>query len=398
MKKIVSVVIAVFLLTGISFGYTLTLHAQDETTTKDVEAGKTVKIALGERPLAKYIVNSGDVILRVLGNRRQIVMPESEVDITIKKICNVSFESNGGSSVNSKLLACGEPYGELATPTKNGNIFQGWYADSALTEPVTSETSMTKTEDHTLYAKWKGIDIGDYIVYQPTSTECIVSGGDSGTGISQVFDPSSVTSWKVFKNTTGSDHIEIISAESVGDLTLKGKDGYIYAINTLNRMCSEYVNSTYATSGRCLGYGNGTGTIDESKYPITWEETCTNGNNGFPYRDSWNAEDIYLLNSTDGENYPLRVSGKVWLASRNLSTLVYNNNTTFQAGFNVRVVNASGSVESGNYDTNNLYRSYSSGDATLSQVYGVRPVISLKSGIRIVGGDGTSENPYQIAI
>ncbi|MBP3284232.1 MAG: InlB B-repeat-containing protein [Clostridia bacterium] len=388
MKKIVSMAIAVFLLTGISFGYTLTLHAQDETTTKDVEAGKTVKIALGERSPAEYTVNSGNAILRVLGNRRQIVMPEENVDITIEKLCTVSFNSNGGSTVSSKLLGYGEPYGTLVTPTKNGHVFQGWYADIGLTEVVTAETVINKTKDHTLYAKWKGIDVGDYIMYQPTSTECIVSGGDSGTGISQVFDPSSMTSWKVFKNITDDDHIEIISAESVGDLTLTGKTGYIHAIDTLNRMCAEYVNPIYADSGRCLGYNVGVGIIDESMYPITWEET--NQNNTFPYKDDTNIEDIRLINTKDGENYPLRVSQSVWHASRN----TYVSGT--EARYCVKYMLGNGSMDA--IGAGVYYSSPNSGSATSSQVYGVRPIISLKSGIRIVGGDGTSENPYQIAI
>ncbi|MBP3284511.1 MAG: hypothetical protein J6M02_03315, partial [Clostridia bacterium] len=255
-------------------------------------------------------------------------------------------------------------------------------------EPVTSETSMTKTVDHTLYAKWNYVELGSYIMYQPTSTEHIVSGGDSGTGVDQVFDPSSVTRWKVLRSATDGDCLEIISAESIGDLTLTGKTGYIYAIDTLNRLCSAYVNSTYATSGRCLGYENGAGTIDESKYPITWEETYTNGNNGFPYTDGQNGEDIRLMNTKNGEEYPLRVSGSVWLASRYLGAgSKYSN-------FGVRYVSADGIV---NYD--GLYQWYSGGSTdTNLPVYGVRPVISLKSGIRIVGGDGTSENPYQIAI
>ena len=393
MKKIVSVVIAVFLLTGISFGYTLTLHAQGETTTREVETGKTVKIALGDRSPAEYTVNSGNAILRVLGNRRQIVMPEGNVDITMEKLYTVSFDSRGGSYVSSKTIAYGEPYGNLATPTKKGHFFEGWYTDIAFTEKVTSETSMTKTEDHTLYAKWKEIVAGEYIAYQPTSTEYIVFGRDSGTGADQVFDPSSIVSWKIFNSPRDDDddHIEIISAESIGDLTLAGREGYIYAIDTLNRLCSEYVNTTYATSGRCLGYGNGVGVIDESKYPITFEETYTNGNNGFPYIDSYNKEDIRRVNKAVGEEYPLRVSGTVWIASRDLTF-----NGDWYADFYVQLFNPDGAVNRG---FNNLVRSYTQGGYdNNSRVYGVRPVISLKSGIRIVGGDGTSENPYQIAI
>ncbi|MBP3285115.1 MAG: InlB B-repeat-containing protein, partial [Clostridia bacterium] len=316
--------------------------------------------------------------------------PEGNVDITMEKLYTVSFDSRGGSYVSSKTIAYGEPYGNLATPTKKGHFFEGWYTDIAFTEKVTSETSMTKTEDHTLYAKWKEIVAGEYIAYQPTSTEYIVFGRDSGTGEDQVFAPSSIVSWKIFNSPRDDDddHIEIISAESIGDLTLKGRDGYIYAIDTLNRLCSDYVNTTYATSGRCLGYGDGVGVIDESKYPITFEETYTNGNTGFPYTDSYNTKDISRLNKAVGGEYPLRVSGTVWLASRIFDT------GSRGSYFSVRYVYAAGGVYN-----DALFQSTSGGGFnTYSSVYGVRPVISLKSGIRIVGGDGTSENPYQIAI
>ena len=41
---------------------------------------------------------------------------------------------------------------ELPTPTRDGYEFDGWYADSALTQPVTNSTVFAG--DKTLYAKW----------------------------------------------------------------------------------------------------------------------------------------------------------------------------------------------------------------------------------------------------
>ncbi|QQE79540.1 InlB B-repeat-containing protein [Alicyclobacillus sp. SO9] len=64
----------------------------------------------------------------------------------------VTFNSNGGSSINSEAVA----YNGMATkptdPTKTGYTFAGWYSNSRLTTPSTFSTPVTGNE--TLYAKW----------------------------------------------------------------------------------------------------------------------------------------------------------------------------------------------------------------------------------------------------
>lgn len=68
----------------------------------------------------------------------------------------VTFETNGGSAIEAQLV----PEGTFATkpataPTKEGNLFEGWYTEQTMTNPFDFYTPITK--DITLYAKWMDI-------------------------------------------------------------------------------------------------------------------------------------------------------------------------------------------------------------------------------------------------
>ena len=65
----------------------------------------------------------------------------------------VTFNSNGGSSVASAEVAKDATVTAPAAPTKAGCIFDGWYADSALTDAWDFAADKV-TKDVTLYAKW----------------------------------------------------------------------------------------------------------------------------------------------------------------------------------------------------------------------------------------------------
>lgn len=67
--------------------------------------------------------------------------------------CKVNFDTNGGSSVNSQEVVKGSSIEKPATPTKAEYIFDGWYLDSGLTQPVNS-FPLTINSNTTLYAKW----------------------------------------------------------------------------------------------------------------------------------------------------------------------------------------------------------------------------------------------------
>lgn len=69
----------------------------------------------------------------------------------------VTFETNGGSSVESQILSYGEKVSEPGDPGKKGCIFAAWYTDNGTFENGWDFDSDTITGDLTLYAQWINI-------------------------------------------------------------------------------------------------------------------------------------------------------------------------------------------------------------------------------------------------
>lgn len=68
----------------------------------------------------------------------------------------VTFETNGGSAIEAQLVPDGTFATKPATaPTKEGNLFEGWYTEQTMTNLFDFYTPITK--DITLYAKWMDI-------------------------------------------------------------------------------------------------------------------------------------------------------------------------------------------------------------------------------------------------
>lgn len=66
----------------------------------------------------------------------------------------VDFNTNGGNTISSKDVTYNNQYGTLEVPKKEGYTFEGWYLDQELTKKVDSNTIVSKSSNHTLYAKW----------------------------------------------------------------------------------------------------------------------------------------------------------------------------------------------------------------------------------------------------
>lgn len=73
------------------------------------------------------------------------------VNLTIKKIIyyQVSFNSNGGSAIESQTIREGETMSYPKSPTKEGYIFEGWYYNNK-----EFDTNTPINSDITLIAKW----------------------------------------------------------------------------------------------------------------------------------------------------------------------------------------------------------------------------------------------------
>jgi uncharacterized repeat protein (TIGR02543 family) len=69
----------------------------------------------------------------------------------------VTFNANGGDgtpSPASKSVTYGAAYGDLATVSRTGCAFTGWYTAASGGTEVTASTVVALAEDHTLYARW----------------------------------------------------------------------------------------------------------------------------------------------------------------------------------------------------------------------------------------------------
>ena len=70
----------------------------------------------------------------------------------------VTFDANGGT-VNIKTFQAiyGSAFGALPSPTRKGYTFSGWYTQKTGGTKITASTTVTQTEDITLYARWKKV-------------------------------------------------------------------------------------------------------------------------------------------------------------------------------------------------------------------------------------------------
>ena len=78
-------------------------------------------------------------------------VPVAHVDRELKNF-TLTYVSNGGTEYAAETYKEGTEVAIDKTPTREGYIFKGWYADEALTQAV---SKVTMDSDKTVYAKWE---------------------------------------------------------------------------------------------------------------------------------------------------------------------------------------------------------------------------------------------------
>ena len=89
----------------------------------------------------------------------------------------VTFDSKGGTAVDSQKVVSGEKADEPTAPTREGNTFAGWYDNENCTGDPFDFTNSVITADMTLYAKWTHIHNFTYSVDGTTITATCSSDG-----------------------------------------------------------------------------------------------------------------------------------------------------------------------------------------------------------------------------
>lgn len=98
-------------------------------------------------------VNSLNHVLYA-GESNEIVIKEgeNELSLTLKTARTVTFNTDGGSSVDPQIIIDGKTAVKPKAPTKDGFIFGGWYEDAGLETEFNFSTPVSS--DITLFAKW----------------------------------------------------------------------------------------------------------------------------------------------------------------------------------------------------------------------------------------------------
>lgn len=119
----------------------------------------TVKVKRGTVPNYDFFAVAEENNTDVIGITPEVKEISStttyyvECKNVIKKLVTITFDTNGGSTVDPITRKETTLFPTITVPAKKGYIFDGWCTDAQCHNRFTSNT--IPTEDTTLYAKWK---------------------------------------------------------------------------------------------------------------------------------------------------------------------------------------------------------------------------------------------------
>ena len=146
--------------------YTVTLHLNDGTIANGKDVTEYTYGTGATLPTADDITRAGHTFEGWYEDKNFSGSPVTEISATdtgkkefyAKWTLNtytVTFDSQGGSKVDSQTVSHGGTVTEPTAPTYEGYTFGGWYTEAGCTTEYDFTTAVT--ESLTLYAKWKDV-------------------------------------------------------------------------------------------------------------------------------------------------------------------------------------------------------------------------------------------------
>ncbi len=135
--------------------YTLTLNAGSEFAL----------IVKGEAEFGSYTLEGGSLTLDFVNEEKPNIVATIENNVItlnyggssmrfLKKInYTVSFETDGGSAVPETVVVNGKTVAKPDDPTRDGDLFVGWYADAQFKQPFAFDAQSINA-DTVIYARW----------------------------------------------------------------------------------------------------------------------------------------------------------------------------------------------------------------------------------------------------
>lgn len=298
------------------------------------------------------------------------------------------------------------------------------------TEEKTKKTSTVSTnnitKDNTIKKNFAKniLKEGDYIEYVIPERNFEITAEKSGAEENQSYNTSSyIGTWQVLYNNSAYG-LQIVSSKKVGNLILKGINGYNNSIDILNEISDYYINDDYAISARSIGT-NPKSPQDISGYQdfsqMSYSSRDLDARNYYIDYTRYNG----LYKSVTSDDYEIDRNQLIalrigpdeiddWLASRFilnsgrltlnirtdnrlLTVLEKNNYWAYETMIRINCQSYYKQLYSTPtevaYDTEPTYEF---SEETTGGERGVKPVITLKDDLVIVSGNGTMENPYKI--
>ena len=237
--------------------------------------------------------------------------------------------------------------------------------------------------------------LGDYVKMTPTKSSYTTDTSKTGYDSTQTINPQELNLWRVISlNDDGT--VDVVSEHiSSTEIYFKGQTGYLNLVGYLNELAKQYENSTYTKGSRHFGYnGQIEYLTDTSKFtnPAPW--TCSTGESCNPVESQGGGDELYTKDynlvknvlGTTVASKPDSTESYYWMASR-----LYRYSSTADYVWGGRRVDASGGVDNGD-----LYSYYSSSFYSGSYISSLRPVLTLKSGLKY-SGVGTEADPYVLS-
>ncbi|MBP3238618.1 MAG: InlB B-repeat-containing protein [Lachnospiraceae bacterium] len=324
----------------------------------------------------------------------------------------VSFDANGGNSVNSIKVVYGMKYGTLPASNKTGYTFTGWYTSISGGEKVENNTKYSVTSNQTLFAHWNankytvsfdgnGGSNADSVIVNydgqygnlPVSTRTgyaftgwytSASGGDkieSSSRFSLTSDQTLYAHWNAnpvtinFNGNGGSSpsSISVVYKSTYGTLPSSSRTGYVFdgwytsanggtkitSSSTVNITSTQTLYAHWSAQPYKVNFDANGGTTTTSSKTVYYNSTY--GTLPTPVRDYYNFDGWYT--STSGGT-------KI----TNSSTFTRTSNQTLYAhwsekgwgnwsGWSTNAVSAqsSGSLKIREVETKNVLYSYNMG-------------------------------------
>ena len=135
--------------------YLISLNTGNRFTFLVMGENKSGEYALsGDALTLDFALDSdGEISASLTGDVLTLTYENSEMRFLKKVSYEVTFDSDGGSGVETVSVINGHTIGKPVDPMREGYTFIGWFTDEELREPF-SFNSQVVTSNLTLYAKW----------------------------------------------------------------------------------------------------------------------------------------------------------------------------------------------------------------------------------------------------